>query len=384
MNSRTLLAVAAVAATVAVVAFFVLNGEPSGSRNERVPDRSEIPTGPITASAGQGGASRTDPPSAAATQGVRGSLGNQIEALFEKLVAGKGTPAEIAALRNALEKADPREAMAAALEFLRTGRDARTGGTFVVGEDGRLAQAPTLRVMLLDLLGAFSRQLKTDDAATYARTVLETKSSADEWSIALRNVAWGDSFAKNYLSGKARELLAHPPWRQNPTAGMLEAFDVAVFVQDPTLIPPLEENLKSEQAALQRAAAIALDRLAERAPLQVMSYLNANPGVMAERPFVRADYFAKADLAQPAQRQAIEFYLGRADVSHDEKAKLLDALTTPASFVAEGLLSAPLPEPNDRARQNAFANAARDWLGQNRFPQLRAEILEVQRRLRQE
>ena len=105
---------------------------------------------------------------------------------------------------------------------------------------------------------------------------------------------------------------------------------------------------------------------------------------MAERPFVRADFFAKADLAQPAQRQAIEVYLGRGDVSHEEKAKLLNALTTSASFVADGLLTTPAPEPDETARQNAVAQATHEWLMQDRFPQLRNEIGEVQRRLRAE
>ena len=313
-----------------------------------------------------------------------GSLRMQIETVFQKLAEGTGTARDVAALRAALDNADPREAIAATIEFLRSGRDASTGQSFVVGEGGRLAQSPTLRVMLLDVLGVLSRELKSDEAAAYSRVVLDTKNSADEWSIALRNVAWSDPAAKPYLSGKMRELSSYPPWRQHPTAGMVEAFDVAVFVKDPTLVPVLEENLVSEQAALQRAAAIALDRLAERAPLEVMSYLNSNPALMAERPFVRADFFAKADLAQPAQRQAIEVYLGRGDVSHEEKAKLLNALTTSASFVADGLLTTAAPEPDETARQNAVAQATREWLMQNRFPQLRNEIGEVQRRLRAE
>jgi hypothetical protein len=313
---------------------------------------------------------------------ARSLLREQIEVLFEKLVSGKGNARDIAALREALEKADPREALVATLEFLQSGRDVRTGQSFVVAENGRLSESPTLRVMLLDILGALSRQLKSNEADTFARAILETKSSPDEWSIALRNVAWHDPAARPYLSAKARDLLTYAPWRQSPTPGMLEAFDVAVFVQDPNLIPALEENLVTGEAAVQRASAIALDRLAERAPLAVMNYLNANPQLMGERPFVRADYFAKADLGQPAQRAALEFYLGRSDVSHDEKVKLLNALTTPASFVADGLLTAPIPEPDEVARQNAVAETTRTWLAQNRFPPLRSEIIELQRRLR--
>ncbi|HEX5175507.1 MAG TPA: hypothetical protein VFV83_00685, partial [Chthoniobacteraceae bacterium] len=338
-------------------------------------------------------AGKTDPqrrtwdasePAASPSANQVASLQRQIEAVFQKLLAGNGSARDVAALRAVLEKADAREAVAAALDFLRSGRDVPTGESFVVGADGRLSEAPTLRVMLLDLLGLLSRELKSEDGANYARIVLDSKNSPDEWSIALRNVAWHDPAAKPYLSAKVRELMSYSPWRQAPTAGMLEAFDVAVFVQDANLVPVLAENLVSEQAALQRASAIALDRLAERAPLSVMNYLNANPKLMAERPFIRADYFAKADLSQPTQREAVEFYLGRSDVSHEEKAKLLNALTTPASFVAEGLLTGSVPEPDDVARETAVLDATRAWLVQNRFPQLRSEIIEVQLRLRSE
>ena len=91
---------------------------------------------------------------------------------------------------------------------------------------------------------------------------------------------------------------------------------------------------------------------------------------MAERPFLRADYFAKANLAELAQRQAIEHYLSRADVTAAEKTKLLRALAAPASFVSETLLTAPLPEPDDAARAAAIAATTADWLAQRRFPEL--------------
>jgi hypothetical protein len=381
VNSRTVLWTAIALLAVAATVFLVLEWRartpnPGPTAASRI-DRASTMDAPRSALATSGGA-------ASMSESPRDSLRKQIEAVFQKLLAGNGSAREIAALRAALENADPREAMAAALDFLRSGRDVRTGESFVVGSGGRLSAAPTLRVMLLDLLGLLSQEIKSDDGASYARSVLDSKNSPDEWAIALRNVAWHDPAAKAYLSAKVRELMSYSPWRQAPTAGMLEAFDVAVFVQDANLIPVLAENVVSEQVALQRASAIALDRLAERAPLAVMNYLNANPKLMAERPFIRADYFAKADLSQPTQREAVEFYLGRSDVSHEEKAKLLNALTTPASFVAEGLLTDSLPEPDEVARGNALVEATRAWLVQNRFPQLRSEIVEVQLRLRAE
>jgi hypothetical protein len=141
--------------------------------------------------------------------------------------------------------------------------------------------------------------------------------------------------------------------------------------------------INGQDLALQRAAAVALDRLSEAAPLQVMTYLNANPATMADRPFVRADYFAKANLSQPSELQAVEVYLGRADVSVAEKVKLFKGLITPATFVSENLLTPPTPEPSedDAARLAGIAKTTRRWIETNRFPELQSELQRLQSRL---
>jgi hypothetical protein len=213
---------------------------------------------------------------------------SQIEMICAKLLAGNQEALGLAQLKRDLLAAEPREAITAIVAFLRSGHDASTGQEFGVGGQGQLDQAPTLRVFLLDLLGTLARRTGDADTAGVMRTILENKSSADEWAIALRNVAWQEPAATGYLSAKLQEMLAYQPWRQAPSAGMLEALDIAVFTHNPALIPPLADALHGNQISLQRAAAIALDRLAERAPLEVMNYLNANPGTMADRPFVRA------------------------------------------------------------------------------------------------
>ena len=74
-----------------------------------------------------------------------------------------------------------------------------------------------------------------------------------------------------------------------------------------------------------------------------MTFLNANPEQVADRPFVRADYFAKANLAERAQRDAVEQYLQRGDVAAAEKAKFLRAIAAPGSFVSDSLLSTSAP-----------------------------------------
>jgi hypothetical protein len=96
---------------------------------------------------------------------------------------------------------------------------------------------------------------------------------------------------------------------------------------------------------------------------------------------MRADYFAKADLAAPGQKTALEFYLGRPDIGEAEKTKLLKALATPATFVSENLLTEPPPVPDDAARERAILAAVEEWLARKRFPPLQAQLLQLQRRL---
>ncbi len=329
------------------------------------------------------GAEASPPPAAAPAQPATPltSLRARIDSLLARLQAGEAGAADLAQLERELFAADPRLAIRAILQFLGTGQDAPTGEEFALGEGGKLAGAPTLRVALMDWLGRLSKQAGTADAAQFARTVLDSKNSADEWALSLRNVAWHDPRDTAFLAGKLREMLAHEPWLARPSAGMLEAFDIAVFTKDPTLVPTLASNLSGGNRDLQRAAAVALDRLAEAAALPVMTYLNGNPQILSERPFVRADYFAKADLSQPAERQAVENYLTRPDISLPEKTKLLKGFVTPASFVSDNLLTAPPVPADDSARFLSVEKTTKEWITTGRFPDLTSELQKLQSRI---
>ena len=308
---------------------------------------------------------------------------NPIDQLLALLESGTATEGDLEALKRTLLAADPALATAAIRDFLATGRDARTGLDFALRPGGDLA-APTLRVLLMDVLGRIAKRDGTDAAAKVARETLEKKDSADEWAIALRNVAWAEPKAAAYLAAKAREMLAHAPWRTAPTSGMLEAFDVIVFTKDASLTADLASAQSDPNEQLRHAADVALDRLAAASPLDVMSYLNAHPTTLAERPMLRADYFAKADLTQPGQKTALEFYLGRPDIADAEKTKLLKALATPATFVSENLLTVPPPELDDAAREHAVLAATHEWLTGKRFPALETPLLQLQLRLARE
>ena len=318
------------------------------------------------------------PPTAVASAPAAkaGGLAEGLKSLLAKFRDSSGTPADLAALREAVRAADPREAMVAITEFLKSGQDWRTGEAFTVGPGG-LSGAPTLRVLLMDLLGQLARETGSGAADAVARSTLEAKTSPEEWAISLRNVAWSEPNATGFLSAKMHEMLAEPAWTAAPSAGLLEAFDVIAYAGDPGFIDQLSALARGDSSALGRAALVAMDRLSERAPLAVMEYLNANPALLGERPMLRADYFAKADLSQPAQQTAIETYLGRADVGVAEKTKLLQALATPASFVSDNLLTPPPVPGDDAARQRTLGTVLGGWLQANRFPELAGVIAQV-------
>ncbi len=303
-----------------------------------------------------------------------------IERALELLEKHAASSADLASLKAALLAADPAEAIAAIRGFLRSGRDAATGQEFAVGAVGNLRGSPTLRLLLLDALGQIARKARSAEAAQVAREILEEKTSPDEWALALRNLAWTEPRAKPFLADKMREMLRHETWRAAPSAGMLEALDVIVFAKDASFLPDLADA-RTANKELSHAADIALDRLADAAPLDVLTYLNTHPALLNDRPFLRADYFAKADLSQAAQRAQIEIYLGRPDISVAEKGKLLKALTAPASFVGDTLVANPLPPDDGAARRAGLVQTVGDWLTRDRFPTLHEPLREVAARL---
>lgn len=310
------------------------------------------------------------------------SLSDRIRELLGKLQRGQRDAADLEALRQLLLTANPSEAIAAITAFLQTGDDASTGQSFGVGPDGRLAGAPTLRVFLMDLLGQLAKAAGSDRAGALAHQVLETKTTPDEWAVSLRNVAWSDPGATGYLAAKMREMLAEPTWTASPSGALLESFDVIVFSGDPTFIPTLSDLSRDGSPQMQRAALIALDRLSETAPLAVMTYLNNNPDTVADRPFLRADYFAKADLRQPEQQAAVEAYLSRPDVGDAEKTKLIKELATASSFVGDTLLTPPATPDDGVARQQTAATVLQRWIDANRFPTLLVPMQQVLARIK--
>lgn len=279
------------------------------------------------------------------------------------------------ALRETLGQADGHVAIAAIRQFLDGKQDAPTGLRFKLGDGHALDDAPSMRTFMMDELGSISQDIGATDAAEIARATLETKGSADEWAVAMRNLAWADpDGSKSLLAAKARELIEYAPWASAPSGGYLEAFDAAAYAGDPTIINDLGP-MSSTPTQTGRAALIALQRLSGVAPEQVAEYLNANPTLLADAPLRRADYMGSLDLSQPTQLAQAETYLNRADVSEAEKDKFLGRLAVPAGFVSETLLTpetiTQMPVMDHRTLVNQTATT---WLASGKFPALQGSL----------
>jgi hypothetical protein len=222
--------------------------------------------------------------------------------------ASRDRSASLAGLRTQLNALDSRAASLAVQQYLRSGTDAPTELEFRLAADGSLKESPTLRLFLLDYLGWRDPVA----AATLAEEVLGVSTSPDEWAVSLRAYALGKPgpAASAFLQRKVGELLRNEQWRRTPSAGYLEAFDVVVYTRDLSLIPELAGLARNtETRALTHAAYLTLDRLVQAAPAETLRQLQAQPDLLEGREATRADFFARADVRDPQQRQILESYL---------------------------------------------------------------------------
>ena len=282
-------------------------------------------------------------------------------------------------------EAMPREQSVAAIRAaLASGRDAETGLGFKIGAGGALSEAPSLRVFLLDELA----RLNPAAAAELARSILATKTSADEWAVALRNLArvQNTEADRTFLQGKMRELLTHEPWQKEASAGYLEAFDVAVHLRSASLAPELSELLRrkeNDQRAAAHAAFLALDRLAIADPVPLLSRLTDEPALMQGREATRAGYLARADVSDPAQRAIVERYLMDASRPAEELKSFAGVFPNGNFMISQNLLTtvATPDRATQLARDQAALRVVNEWLADARFAGIRATLEQMRTRL---
>lgn len=236
---------------------------------------------------------------------------NPVMAVFKGFSASKEkavTLKSLSDLRAALAAMPADEAVAWIRSFLDGGMDKETGLSFEIGSDGNLTEWPSFRTFLLDALHA----IDPTAAAEISRNLLDSPTSADEWALALRNVAKVDDGGENrdFLRKKTEELIRNPEWQAKPTIGYLNAFDVLVHtgaIESTPLLSSLVQ--RKDRRDLAHAGFLTLDRLVQHHPAELLQQLAADASLQQSRPEMTAQQFARADLRDPAQQEIVRKWL---------------------------------------------------------------------------
>jgi hypothetical protein len=278
----------------------------------------------------------------------------------------------------------PAESAVRALrEFLDARSDVLLKLEFAIGADGLLKEAPSLRVWLLDCLG----QIDRDAAAGYARAILATWGSPDEWAVSLRDYALARTAPDDivFVQSKVRELINNPAWQQNPSAGFLEAFDTIVYTGATSLTPDLVQLVsKKDNRALAHAAYLTLDRLVLDRPTEVLSKMASSPSLMQGREQTRANYFARADVRDPEQRRVLENYLLDSRRTPQELETFAGIYPNANYMISTNLLtrSAGPAHIELTARDRAALEVVETWLHDPRFGAVKGQIQQIHARLK--
>lgn len=285
-------------------------------------------------------------------------------------------------LRQALAAGATNEISTAIRSLLDSKKDAITGQGFKVGAGGVLLEAPTLRTLLLNQLA----MIDPAAAAMYAKEILSTSNSPDEWAVALQALARDGSSADSIalLKDKTGELLRRAAWQNDPAVAYLEAFDTAVFLGGTDLLSPLSDlvRIKDNQAVAQ-AAFLALDRLVINQPAETLAAIANHPEWMTGREETRANYFARADVGDPVQRRLVETYLLDATRSPAELQAFAGVFPNANFMISNNLLTSNTTPSHAvlTQRDRASLDAVNAWLADPRFASLRPLLQNMKARL---
>ena len=246
-------------------------------------------------------------------------------------------------LQAALKSMPRDEALKWIRSFLATGQDQNTGLPFEIAAGGTLATWPTFRTFLLDTLLA----IDPESAAQISREILAKTTTADEWALALRNVGKvGKSPDANaYLIEKTEALIANPAWQASPSVGYLNAFDVLVHTHATASTPLLSSLIQQkDRRDLAHAGFLTLDRLVQRDTAAVLPLLAADHALLASRPEMVAQQFARADLRDPTQQEIVRTWLLDPARTATELRSFAAVYPNNNRFVSNNLLTTESPQ----------------------------------------
>lgn len=258
-------------------------------------------------------------PDPAAAEAIRSALAALKAGLSPEQAARR-----LARLREALLGLPEQAAAAAIVEFLNGGSDAPSGLPFRVGPDGVLQSATSLRTMLIDLLPTLDPGASVD----VAREIIAARQSQDEYAMALRNLAWNDldGDMAGELAAGFSTMLGMEPWRAAPADAFHEAFDIAVEIGDVGMAGQLAQLVGDAGSsalhypATERAAFMALDRIALRDPSVLVQAFERDPAFLCHAPRQRAALMSRLDPRQPEQQALLLRYLDMPGNREDELA----------------------------------------------------------------
>lgn len=291
----------------------------------------------------------------------------------------------LAGLKARLFALPPDEAAVAIAGILTDpSQDAATRLPLVIGRDGKLESATRFRVALLDWLG----QLDRVKAGEVASTILSHPTHPDEWALCLRNFAWANPGEESFefLRAKAEELIRHPEWRQKPTAGYLEAFDVLVYTKSVTaspLLASLVADTSDQGMAASHAAFMTLDSLMIARPAEMMEQLLQNRDVLAGRGEMVAQMIARADLGNHGEKALAARYLldpARGEAELDAFAAVFPNANR---MVSNNLLTVDGPPAGTTrlARDRAALAEIESWIASKQFAGVRPWLEKIRGRL---
>lgn len=286
-------------------------------------------------------------------------------------------------LKKLVHAAAPDEAAAAIISLLDSGQDAPTGLGFVVGPEGVMDESPTWRTALLDYLG----QTDPSQFIAYSRVLLGTTASPDEYAMSLRNLGWGNINGRfnEEIRGYFAAMLARPDWKQQPSAGYLEAFDLAVesgAVNEVASV--LNAGTAEGEPVVSRAAFVALDRIMLRSPDKLVGKFLSDPAFLSATPLHRASLLSRLDVRKPEQADLLARYLQRSDHAPGELEYFSDLFPNGNRFASHRLVTTPeeggsIADMQDLDR--ASLETVRGWMVDPEFASHWGELAKIVARL---
>lgn len=258
-------------------------------------------------------------------------------------------------LRESLRGADPTAAARAIAAFLKTGADAPTKLPFSVGPEGVMDGVPSLRTALLDLLPSLDPELTLE----ISRSIMDQKTTPDEYALALRNLAWNDLNGDLHgeLIDRLKQMIQVFDWFGQPSAGFLEAIDAAVFAsgeQSFELAASLGRGaLDSGNQDLARAAFIAMDRIVQQDPGLLIQAYDQGAGLAELGANQRASLMSRLEISDPGQRELFIRYLGDPGVGEEELAYFAKIFPNGNYIHGNWLMSGTAPTRNLTERRDA-------------------------------